>query len=115
MAFGTNFHTDIGFGGADFDLIAACAPYAGYLVIRMNSVLHDNFNPLKIIYSLCCSARIGIRLLFAGVSIYGPARRSAGKIRPASPIQRKSPYVNRDIAFTSVIVKFFAELFSRLN
>jgi hypothetical protein len=47
MAFGAYFNTDIGFGGADFYFIAACASYAGYIILRMNSLFHYNFNPLN--------------------------------------------------------------------
>jgi len=50
MAFRTYFNTDIGFGRSDFDFIAACASDAGYLVLRMNSLFHNNFNPLNNFY-----------------------------------------------------------------
>jgi len=107
MALGADFHTDIGFGRAYLDFIAACASDAGYLIFRMNSLFHDNFNPLKMIYSSYCAGRPGIKFNFGRFGTGGSARRLTGIIWSVSRIQGKIAYVNRDVTVFPIIFKFF--------
>jgi len=59
MTLGTNFNTDIGFGRANFDLIAASTSNIGLGIFRMNLLFHNGFNPLQIEFGFFRRYRVG--------------------------------------------------------